>query len=171
MCLPSKAAILIILWTAIVGVMYYFTLAIVVIAVYTNPLTVTSIPEYTSLIYAILALAMIFYPLSGFLADVCCGRLKIVTLSLCLLLICGLLMCFIEIIALAVNLESVHYYSFIQNFHERVIYRFLFNLVLITIVLFIIGLAGFQANYVQLGLDQLFEAPSKYLALFIHYAT
>ena len=170
-CLPSKAAILIILWTAIVGVMYYFTLTIVVIAVYTNPLTVKSIPEYASLIYAILALAMVFYPLSGFLADVCCGRLKIVTLSLCLLCFCGLLMCFVEIIALAINLESVHYYKVIKDFHEKVVYRFLFTLILITVVLFIIGLAGFQANYVQLGLDQLFEAPSKYLALFIHYAT
>ena len=36
---------------------------------------------------------------------------------------------------------------------------------------FIIGLVGFQANYIQLGLDQLFEAPSQYLGLFIHYAT
>ena len=33
-----------------------------------------------------------------------------------------------------------------------------------------IGLAGFQANYVQLGLDQLFEVPVRYLRLFIHYA-
>ena len=35
---------------------------------------------------------------------------------------------------------------------------------------FIIGLAGYQANFIQLGLDQLFEAPSQYLGLFIHYA-
>ena len=170
-CLPSKAAILIILWTAIIGTMYYFILSVAVIAIYTNPLTTTSIPEYASLLYAILALAMVFYPLSGFLADVCCGRLKIVILSLCLLSICGLLVCFVEIIALAINLESENYYSIFQNFHEEIVYRFLFTFMLITIVLFIVGLAGFQANYVQLGLDQLFEAPSKYLALFIHCAT
>ena len=35
---------------------------------------------------------------------------------------------------------------------------------------FIIGLAGYQANFIQLGLDQLFEAPSHYLVLFIYYA-
>ena len=33
------------------------------------------------------------------------------------------------------------------------------------------GLAGYQANFIQLGLDQLFEAPSQYLGLFVHYAT
>ena len=170
-CLPSKAAIVIILWTAIVGTMYYFTLSVVVIAIYTNPLTATSIPEYASLLYAVLALAMVFYPLSGFMADVCCGRLKVVIISLLLLLVCGLLICFIEIIALTIKLESVHYYDVIQNFYDKVIYQFMFTMVLITVVLFIIGLAGFQANYIQLGLDQLFEAPSKYLALFIHYAT
>ena len=38
------------------------------------------------------------------------------------------------------------------------------------LTLFIIGLCGFQANYIQLGLDQLFEAPSEHLGLFIHYA-
>ena len=37
--------------------------------------------------------------------------------------------------------------------------------------MFVIGLAGYQANFIQLGLDQLFEAPSQYLGLFIHYAT
>ena len=38
-------------------------------------------------------------------------------------------------------------------------------------LIFVIGLAGYQANYIQLGLDQLFEAPNHYLGLFIHYAS
>ena len=42
---------------------------------------------YDSLIYAILALVMMFYPLSGFIADVCCGRLKIAIISLVILLV------------------------------------------------------------------------------------
>jgi peptide/histidine transporter 3/4 len=40
-----------------------------------------------------------------------------------------------------------------------------------SLLAFIIGLAGYQANFIQLGLDQLFEAPSQYLVLFIYYAT
>ena len=41
---------------------------------------------------------------------------------------------------------------------------------LISLFTFIVGLAGYQANFIQLGLDQLFEAPSPCLGLFIHYA-
>ena len=38
------------------------------------------------------------------------------------------------------------------------------------VITFIVGLVGYHANFIQLGLDQLFEAPSQYLGLFIHYA-
>ena len=41
---------------------------------------------------------------------------------------------------------------------------------MLSLFAFIIGLAGYQANFIQLGLDQLFEAPSQYLGLFVHYA-
>jgi peptide/histidine transporter 3/4 len=43
-------------------------------------------------------------------------------------------------------------------------------LAFLSLFTFIIGLAGYQANFIQLGLEQLFEAPSQYLGLFIHYA-
>ena len=33
-----------------------------------------------------------------------------------------------------------------------------------------IGLVGYQVNFIQLGLDQLLEAPSEYLGLFVHWA-
>ena len=44
---------------------------------------------------------------------------------------------------------------------------FLFFIVIVT---FMIGLVGYQANFIQLGLDQLLEAPSEYLGLFVHWA-
>ena len=34
----------------------------------------------------------------------------------------------------------------------------------------VIGVAGYMANFIQFGLDQLLEAPSEYLGLFIHWA-
>ena len=43
-------------------------------------------------------------------------------------------------------------------------------LVSCSLLAFVVGLAGYQANFIQLGLDQLFEAPSQYLSLFIHFA-
>ena len=48
---------------------------------------------------------------------------------------------------------------------------FILTLLLISLLFFAIGLVGYQANFVQLGLDQLFEAPNHYSGLFIHYAS
>ena len=48
---------------------------------------------------------------------------------------------------------------------------FIVILAFLSLFAFIIGQTGYQANFIQLGLDQLFEAPSHYLILFIHYAT
>lgn len=42
---------------------------------------------------------------------------------------------------------------------------------LLVSLLLIIGLAGYQANYIHYGLDQLFKAPNHHLALFIHFAS
>ena len=114
---------------------------------------------------------MIFYPLSGFVADICCGRLKVVIISLCFLLICGVLVCSIETIMFLSKLYSIPYNEFSVYLHNSTSYQVAFILVSVSIILFLIGLAGFQTNFIQLGLDQLFEAPSNYLALFIHYAT
>ena len=64
----TVAAILILLWTAVVGMMYYAVISLiamfVVIYPYNNKLTV-----HHALCYAVLAVVMMFYPLSGFIAD------------------------------------------------------------------------------------------------------
>ena len=39
------------------------------------------------------------------------------------------------------------------------------------LLFFVVGLVGYQANYIHLGLDQLFEAPDHHLGLFIHYTS
>ena len=169
LCLPSKAATQVILWTAVVGTMYYFALSLVMIIIYTNPLTSASISVFVSLLYATLAIAMMLYPLSGFMADVCCGRLKVVIISMSLLLACALTVCFVEILVFIFKLEIIPYNNYGEFLHRNIT-QFLFGLSLVCAVVLMVGLAGFQANYVQLGLDQLFEARIRYLRLFIHYS-
>ena len=87
LCVPSKAAILIIVWTAIVGMMFQTVMALSAGAVSGSPQPQSILVTYAPVPYAILAFIMIFYPLSGFIADVCCGRLRTVAVSLILLLI------------------------------------------------------------------------------------
>ena len=153
LCLPSKAAILILLWTTIVGAMYHNFVGYSAYLVMSNPHPNTILSEYEPLPYAILAIVMMFYPLSGFIADVCCGRLKIISISLISLLFCMILL----LLALSV----------METDGQGILTVILAFLSLLT---FVFSLTGYQANFIQLGLDQLFEAPSRYLSLFIHYA-
>ena len=73
LCLPSKAAILIILWTAAVGAVYNFVLlvAVVLMIAIIHPDISITLNDYVP--YAILAIVSMLYPLSGFIADVYCG--------------------------------------------------------------------------------------------------
>ena len=166
-CLPSKAAYLILLWTVAVGLIYYSLLKSVVGGVHINE-TGSSVAIYESITYAVLAFIMMFYPLSGLIADVCCGRLKTAAISLTVFLISLFVGISISIISI-----SLRYFFLSRNMS----YLFsnapgiiVFILLIILFLLFVLGLSGYQANYIQLGLDQLFEAPSRYLSLYIHYA-
>lgn len=167
-CLPSRAAIVIILWTFLVGLAFYVMVSVAVVLIFSHSQEqpTISISVYDSLPYAILALAMVFYPLSGYIADICCGRLKTVVISLCILLLCMLLVCFIEVMLLTDKLSIYYGSSFLRR--EGILGLIL---ALVSLILFIISLVGYQANVIQLGVDQLFEASSHYLGLFIHYAT
>ena len=74
-------------WTAAVGAVYNLVLLVTVIFIDTTPLSPDiSISAAVYLPYAILALVSMLYPLSGFIADVCCGRFKTVVIGLCFIL-------------------------------------------------------------------------------------
>ena len=169
LCVPSKAAILIIIWTATVGMLYSFVLLIAVAMTCSYIRPGVSISIFDSITYATLAIIMMFYPLSGFIADVYCGRLRTVIVSLCLLFCNVIVLCITDLI-----------YILYPPHHKLLEYKGLSLLVnsfpgvllfLTSLLLFVIGMTGYQANFIQLGLDQLFEAPSHHLTLYIHYAT
>ena len=109
-----------------------------------------------------------FYPLSGFMANVYCGRHKTVTISLCLILPFALLVCVVDFLWITLNQLTSNDYS--MYFHSKLSHQLVLTLVLISTIFIMVGLVGYHANFIQFGLDQLFEAPSKYLAFFIHYA-
>ena len=165
LCLPSKAAILILLWTAVVGIVYYTAIYVGVILTTALSNPNISLTTFDFLPYAILAIIMMFYPLSGFIADVCCGRLKTIAISLIFLLIMVIL------ISLGLSVfQTIDLHNIISSLrHNQGILVIIIGF--LTLISFVIGLVGYQANFIQLGLDQLFEAPSQYLGLFIHYAT
>ena len=161
LCLPSRSAILLLFWTVIVGMMYFLLMVWSAMFVASNPQPKAILSMYEPLPYAILAFVMMFYPLSGFIADVYCGRLKTVVISLSFLVITNLVFVGQSVFEAVLDPD----YSFLSQNILKVILETL------SLLAFVVGLAGYQANFIQLGLDQLFEAPSHYLGLFIHYAS
>ena len=167
-CLPSKAATYVLFSAAVVGCIYYTLMGVVIaFIVSSSPSFNFPLSVYFSLPYAILAIVMVFYPLSGFIADVYCGRYRIVKISLCLLLSFVILACCVEIMASG-KLHSIKLYDYPELFRSPfgvcvIIISF------VALILFTLGLMGYQANFVQFGLDQLLEVPSHYLGLFVHY--
>ena len=144
--------------------MYNLVLALAVALVDTRPLSPDiSISTNDCLPYAILAFVTMLYPLSGFIADVYYGRLKVVVISLSFILTFVLVICLATTVMFAKKLQP-------ESFFQQTEGIILFILILISLATFTIGLVGYQANLVQLELDQLFEAPSEYLSLFILYA-
>ena len=163
-CLPSKAAILVIFWTAAVGILHNSVLLVTVAIIDTKPLSPDiSISANYCLPYAILVFISMFYPLSGYIADVRCGRLKSVTTGLCLIFTFIVLLCLIEISVIA-KLHSITFHEYSVRVHHTDSEKIIACIAAaIALIAFIIGLAAYQANMIQLGLDQLFEASSQYL--------
>ena len=121
LCLPSKAAILIIFWTAFVGTLYNYVLLLAATIVDTTQISPdNSISANAYLPYTILAFVSMLYPLSGFIADVYCGRLKVVAVGLCFILTFLLLVCLSYIVAFA-EIFFIHRLTVIFIKHKKML--------------------------------------------------
>ena len=82
-CQQYKAVLLILAWTVIVGELLTFQQVMIWIFIddyvpIGNNHFANAVSSPLAFACAILAVIAMFYPLSGFLADVCCGRFKTV---------------------------------------------------------------------------------------------
>ena len=162
LCLPSKAAVVILFWTTMVSAIYKTAEEIALHILDTKHLDKQISDNYGILfVYLAFVLVHLLYPFTGFLADVYCGRHKTVTISLCLLL-CGNGCFCITSVLLFTGIVNVPYYT-VKNT------PYYFSTLGIGLIFLITGLSGYQANVVQLGLDQLLDVPSEYLGLFVHW--
>ena len=166
--LPSKAAILLLLWTVILS--YTKVLAWTVISIvnfqaahtYKNSVASKALTEYV-----LVEITIVTYPLWGFVADFCCGRFKVVMISLCLFTVAAVLACPTALSLIGKDLGG----SFKISDFLRSDYIVILIVLVIVVILAVSGSMGYLANYIQFGLDQLHEAQSEYLGLFAHYIT
>ena len=158
MCITSKAAVFILFWTAIVGAVYKSITGVVhFVLLYTISTVYLNVPLTYVILYFFVALLFMLYPLCGFLADVYLGRFKTIIISLCLVL------CFL--IVFLIGCTVLIYYEVPPG------WTYFINAVnCFCLFCIVLGAAGYGANYIQFGLDQLFDAPSHHQALFVHWA-
>ena len=122
-----------------------------------NPV-VTYLP---TLSYGGMAVVALLYPVIGFVADVCCGRFKVVIFCFSLVLF-SYLACYFSIVS--------YLFLEVKHPHFTVVPSAILVIFVASVLLGFIGLIEYQANFIQLGLDQQTTAPSEDLALFVHWA-
>jgi peptide/histidine transporter 3/4 len=105
----------------------------------------------------VMAMCTFLYPFFGLLADLWCGRYEMIKWSLRALWASFILYCLAEVLLKSVHLTKKQFQ------HSRYI------LGLVAYVIISLGLGGFLANIFQLGIDQLVDAASCEIMLFLRW--
>ena len=154
----SKGALAILVWMFTASTLYYFVF---------NPETFTANEciDCTFItyifVYGVLAIIFCFYPVAGYLADNKYGRYKTVVFGLWLLLP--------SFIFLAIFIFLVGF-LFAPAFPSiRISIIITIIVLVISVIPLAISTVSFNANVIQLGMDQLYDFPAETQSLFIHW--
>ena len=173
----SRAAILILVWNAIVsfGLLSFLDPSWYNAIFLVNELDTDYFNSVVGPYYGISAFLYLFYPLAGCLADIRWGRHKTVVNSLCFIfwyLMAVVALSFFMTMSLIPFIVSYSVNTQILNISVPiiVILTVVFGIpVLFGIFLFFSSLIAFSANVIQFGLDQLHDAPTDHSVLYVHW--
>ena len=146
-CVSNKAALLILLWNFVVGLLSGMLLNPELSIIFLSIFTLIAIIDFTC-----------FFPLAGILADIKFGRYKIVVNSL-----------FIVFLSLLLAVGDAVISTIGAVFHWWPLVIVFDVLGGILVIMLYVGLIGFTANVVQFGMDQLHDSPAEDNTLFIHW--
>ena len=193
--IKSKAANMILFWSALVYLVYGTTLnpenwfvaptrqlyeryggTTKSINVTSGSITLTNM--IGSGLYGFIGALLLFYPLVGYLADIRYGRYKVVTFGLTLiwLSILTFFVVFIVLYFVGSALLGENWVELFYDGYELERYNVmeglglsLTGLIVVTFLVLSTGFAAFAANVIQFGIDQLQDLPAKSSFLFIHW--
>ena len=183
-CLTSKAAILILLWNLIIVTGLESFLDPSYLGNIDNFLAsefevyIFSIQVASIILYSVLAFLFLFYPLAGCLADIRWGRYKTIVNSLYFIIVGLLVMVAVSslvgVLLISPLLESPGYNNTVSDYEESNLQIEIVTSVIVLGTIFVgipllLGLAGFSANIIQFGIDQLHDAPMEDATLYIHW--
>ena len=116
-------------------------------------------------VYGCVAICLLFYPLAGYLGDVHFGRYKTVRCSLWTIWIVLLTVGVVASGGFIYLLVNVNESSFVINVSPIIVVTIVCAVV--AYILINVGFAGFRANVIQFGMDQLQDSPARDSLLFI----
>ena len=157
-CVMSKAIFMIYIWSVLVGSVHFIAinaaLSLLIDLVPGLMKVDASLPFVV--VFSFVAILLIFYPVNGSLADICYGRYKMIIVSL------GIILC-----SLIAALFASVFEEFLGGHGVHTVVYIMSGFGLLVAIL---GITGYSANFIQFGLDQLLEAPSQHQAIFVHWA-
>ena len=106
--------------------------------------------------YGLIGLIFMLYTIGGLIADLRYGRYKDIKLSLINNFVGAIIA---SVLGILYSVDEVYR----ESHPLKLAYSYLF------MTLFVLGIGVFQSNTVQLGLDQLLDASSEELSLFLHW--
>ena len=163
-CLPSKAAVVLVCLAVVIGaILAIFASIFTVLGVFFIGGKYINESGAICLIYFGIIVAVLLVPVSGFIADTKYGRYKVISASMCLIIIA---LGFMWGAAILIFLDPYSVYPSQWSHLKSVCFYVLISLFG---AFFGIGWTSYYANFIQFGLDQLMEAPSKYLSLYVHW--
>ena len=141
----NKGAILVLVWSFLVTSLYLY-ISYVASKIYNNDIVYI-------IIQTIVGLTM---PIAGCLADVRFGRYKVISASIWTMWLTSMLLTAGVVIGQSVDLKDESYYK-----------------MLLTALVVLLGLvfSAFQANIIQFGVEQLFDASSSEIMAFVMWYT
>ena len=154
-CVSNKAALLILLWSFVVG-----SLGAIILdpKLYLNNYTIDM--KTLVIIYTYIEVFICFFPLAGILADIKFGRYNTVVTSLFIVLLA--IMPFAGLTAGI--LTCIHF-----GYH-RLTYLLPLVITIVPVsIIMCVGCIGFTANVVQFGMDHLHDSPGEDSTIFIHW--
>ena len=162
-CVSSKAAILVLVWSYTVSLVFFVLL---------NLCSLENVPRLLRVRYFLIAASVFpsilffFYPLAGYLADNRFGRYKTILTSLRMLLL-ALVLALIGggalAVALMISIDELGFGILILVAGLGLVCA------LVALALMMVCFVGFNANVIQFGLDQLHDSPGEDQSLFIHW--
>ena len=161
-CVQSKPAALLLGLVVVVGAMHtvYTCVFVFVALVWGSQHVLESLTVIIS--YLVMITTVILYPVSGFFADVICGRYRVLVCSTSLFIASFI----VSVVAATLVLGRKPLAILQLSFSDNIMFFLLLALFGLT---FGTGYMCYYPNFIQFGLDQLVDASSGQLSLFVHW--